>query len=206
MGAPRALTSVSGQTEAGAEIIVQGEEALRTVRVHPDLARVVINRNVIPPRVELVLSSTGFAADIATINETLAAHTSAISGLQAKQWVTTSIKIADYDATAWQHVIVDIKTAAADVTITLPAPAAGSSRVRVTEISSDGGVASGLAMKIAASFWAGGVDGHWAVSPYIVANNGFSASLVGASIELLDLGVGVGWIVVDESCQQQQLV
>jgi hypothetical protein len=233
MGAPRAWTTVSGQTEASVPLAVVGQEALRTVHYHPDVFSIAIDTTVIPPRV--VVSSppieellrdldtltdrvTAAEATIVTQAATIASHTTSIgtltaalalltprvTALEALRWTTTPIKTADYTAVAWQHVLVDMDAALGNVSITLPASSVGTAgaRVRVSDVSVDGGAGAGFAMRIVCVF-ATASAGHYAASPYVIASDSAN-SLIGASIELLD--TGAGWFVVSETCRPQQLL
>lgn len=75
MGAPRAWTSISGQTAAGKEIVVSGEEALRTIRIDPDLATIAVDTGANPPRVVVsaAMIIAGLDARVAALEAQLAA-------------------------------------------------------------------------------------------------------------------------------------
>lgn len=117
---------------------------------------------------------------------------------------TTEVKDADYSAQPNEHVLVNFNTALpGDITITLPMPnpSTKGARVRVTDVSADGGLGNGAALRVAGTF--GQIQGgHYAASPYVVAGvfmHGVWNSRRGANIELYDNGDG--WLVVAESCR-----
>ena len=214
MGAPRAWTTVSGQDTDERPLAVVGQESLRTVYFNPNFARIEIDTTVTPPRV--VVSSPALEAldrgldDLADELDAAEAATTAlaarVTALETKRFTLTAQKDADYTAVAWEHVLVDMDAAAGDVTITMPtspAPAIND-RVRVSDVSADGGVGLGFALKVAASFGLTSTT-HYASSPYSVA---FSASdggsLRGASIELVY--AETGWFVVSETCKPSGLL
>jgi hypothetical protein len=122
-----------------------------------------------------------------------------LTTLIAPNWKQTALKTADYTAAAFEHVLVDMDAAAADVTITLPASTAATKdfRVRISDVSVGGGVAVGFAMKVSGTM-ATTFDAPYSTSPYIVANNGGGQSRVGAWIEMLD--TGAGWLPVGIGC------
>jgi hypothetical protein len=122
-----------------------------------------------------------------------------VAALEAKQFTTTDLKVANYTAVAWEHVLVS-SAVAGTMSVTLPAssgPTAGA-RVRVTDI---GPVGNAEALAIVCTFYSG--VGYYATSPYVVADSG-GATLAGASIELLD--TGAGWVIVQESCKPSLLL
>lgn len=84
MSTPRAWTSVSGQTTAGKEIVVQGEESLRTVRFDPKLARITVDTSVTPPRIVLTSSVdlTPIEASVAALGARLTTAEGEIDALQ----------------------------------------------------------------------------------------------------------------------------
>lgn len=114
-------------------------------------------------------------------------------------WTQTALLTANHTAVAWQHVLVDFGGASGDITISLPASSlpTKNARVKISEVSADGGVGSGYALKVSGAMatTAGGV---YSEPPYIVANDGFGSSKVGAWIELLD--TGAGWLPVGIGC------
>jgi hypothetical protein len=194
MGAPRAWTAVSGQTTDGTERTIVGEEALRKVRFDPAFARIELDSTVAPPRV--VVSAAPAAVDVVGL---IVALTARVAVLEAKQFTTTSLKVADYVAVAWEHVLVSLSSGS--ISVTLPAssaPTAGA-RIRVSDVSPQ----SAEALTIACTFYAP-VGGYYATSPYVVADDGGGVSLEGASIELLD--TGAGWVIVSETCRPEPLV
>lgn len=119
----------------------------------------------------------------------------------APMMIATNIKDADYSAQPNEHVLVNFNTAQpGDLVIGLPYPNQyePGSRVRVTDLSADGGVGNGAALRIVGTF-AQIPGGHYATSGYVVANDGQGNSRRGANIELVDNGDG--WLIVAESCQ-----
>lgn len=154
--------------------------------------------NVINELVDAVNSS---GADLTALEARVTAaeaDIAALSGLVA--WTQTPLKTENYTAVAWQHVLVDMDGAGGDVTITLPASSlvTKDARVRISDVASDGGLGRGAALKVAATF-ASTTGGHFAASPYVIADNGAGLSRQGANIELLD--TGAGWLVVQEGCR-----
>jgi hypothetical protein len=160
------------------------------------------------------LDLTGLATDAAldTLTSTVSALTSSVTvlsgqltALLAKQWTTTPIKVANYTAASWQHVLVDLGGLVADVTIAMPASPAVGDRVRVTEISTDGGFGNGRTLHVSCTFVTATGGGYWASSPHPVAYSvGDGGSLKGASIELLY--TAGGWIIVSETAQVSALI
>ena len=71
--APRAITTISGQSPAGAAVSIIGQEALRTVYVDPALGRIAVDTSVTPPRVTITPTTdvSTIAADIVAINDRL---------------------------------------------------------------------------------------------------------------------------------------
>ena len=113
--------------------------------------------------------------------------------------IPTDVKTADYTATHGEHVLVDFSGVLKDVLIQAPPsnPAMKGVRFKISEVSADGGVGTGLALRVIATDSLSVKDSVFALGmPYIVANNGLGQSKVHASIELLDFGDG--WIVVGE--------
>jgi hypothetical protein len=195
MGAPRAWTAVSGQTTDGTERTIVGEEALRKVRFDPAFARIELDSTVAPPRV--VVSAAPAAVDVVGL---IVALTARVTALEAKQFTTTSLKVADYVAVAWEHVLMSLASAGS-MSVTLPAssaPTAGA-RVRVSDVSPY----SGETLSIVCTFYSP-AGGYYATSPHVVADDGAGVSLEGASIELLD--TGAGWVIVSDTCLPAQLV
>jgi hypothetical protein len=112
----------------------------------------------------------------------------------------SDIVTADYAATHGEHVLVDFSAGVAkDILIKAPPsnPALKGVRFKISEVSADGGVGTGLALRVFAADSLSVTDSVFASGlPYIVANNGLGQSKIHASIELLDFGDG--WIVVEE--------
>jgi hypothetical protein len=107
-------------------------------------------------------------------------------------WTVTPVKTASYTAGFGEFVQVDLDSAAADVTVTLPAPAGAppGSQIMVADISTTGAFGSGHALKIAATF---GSPASAATSPYTVAGN------VGARIHLIVNHDSSGWQIFSET-------
>lgn len=103
-----------------------------------------------------------------------------------------------------EHVIVNFNVApAGNIEVTLPPSVLKTKglRVRITDVSADGGRGNGAALVVLGQF-SPIAGGHYADSGYIVASvdvSGTKCSRRGANIELLDMGDG--WLVVEESCQ-----
>jgi hypothetical protein len=122
-------------------------------------------------------------------------------------WKTVGLIDKKYNAQPWEHVLVNFNTAApGDIPITLP-PLVGQHgeecRVRVTDVSADGGVGNGAALRIVGPF-AQIPGGHYAASGYVVAKleaGGVEMSRRGASIELHGSLAFGGWLVVAEGYQ-----
>jgi hypothetical protein len=112
--------------------------------------------------------------------------------------IPSDIVTADYAAAHGEHVLVDFSVGVAkDILIKAPPsdPARKGVRFKISEVSADGGVGTGLALSVIATDSLSVADSVFASGlPYIVANNGLWQSKVHASIELLDFGDG--WIVV----------
>jgi hypothetical protein len=115
----------------------------------------------------------------------------------------SDIVTADYAATHGEHVLVDFSAGVAkDILIQAPPsnPALKGVRFKISEVSADGGVGTGLALGVIATDSLSVADSVFASGlPHIVANNGLGQSKVHASIELLDFGNG--WIVVEEGSE-----
>jgi hypothetical protein len=62
--APRAWTTITGQTPASAAVAIQGQETLRTVYFDPAFARVEIDTSVNPPRAKITSGLTQLTADV----------------------------------------------------------------------------------------------------------------------------------------------
>lgn len=79
--APRAWTSIAGQSPGGAARLIVGEETLRTVYYDPTFARVEVDTTVTPPRVT-VTSSAAIAgqADLTALTARVAALEAIILG------------------------------------------------------------------------------------------------------------------------------
>jgi hypothetical protein len=147
----------------------------------------------------LTSTVSALTSSVTVLSNALTALTTRVTALEAKQFTATSLKVANYTAAAWEHVLVSL-SAAGSMTVTLPAssaPTAGA-RIRVSNVSPF----TSESLSIACTFYAP-AGGYYASSPYIVANDG-GVSLAGASIELLD--TGEGWIIVWESCTTSSLV
>jgi hypothetical protein len=117
--------------------------------------------------------------------------------------IPSDIQTGDYTAKHGEHVLVDFSGASEDVLIKSPPsnPALKGVRFKISEVSADGGVGRGLALRVIAADSLSVTDSVFASGlPYIVANNGLDLSKVHASIELLDNGDG--WIVVEEGSKQ----
>lgn len=71
--APRAWTSIAGQSPTGAAASIIGQEALRTVYIDPALGRIAVDTSVTPPRVTITATTdvSTFADDIIAINDRL---------------------------------------------------------------------------------------------------------------------------------------
>ncbi|HMY21353.1 MAG TPA: hypothetical protein PKA58_33755 [Polyangium sp.] len=115
----------------------------------------------------------------------------------------TDIQSADYKALHHEHVLVNFNAALpGDITVTLPAsvPAARGAHIRVTDVSADGGIGNGAALRINATF-SPIMGGHYATSGYVVAGvfTGVWNSKRGATIDLVDNGDG--WLIVSEGHQ-----
>jgi hypothetical protein len=116
--------------------------------------------------------------------------------------VPTDVKTTDYVATHGEHVLVDFSASYKDVLIKAPPsdPAMKGVRIKISEVSADGGVGTGLALSVIATDSLSVKDSVFAAGmPYIVANNGLGQSKAHPSLELLDFGDG--WIVVEEACK-----
>jgi hypothetical protein len=114
--------------------------------------------------------------------------------------IPSDIVTADYTATHGEHVLVDF-SAGVDKDIQIQAPPSNPAmkgiRFKISEVSADGGVGRGLALRVRATDSLSVVDSVFASgSPYVVANTGYGTSKAHASIELLDFGDG--WIIVEE--------
>ena len=77
MGAPRAWTTISGQTVAGRALSIVGQEALRTVYFDPSFARIELDTTSTPPRVVVYASAT-----VATLQADVAALTARVQALE----------------------------------------------------------------------------------------------------------------------------
>lgn len=175
-------------------ITIEGVDANRVLQFSNDL--IVTKDDASSPK-RLVIAPR---IDPGEQAEELATLTARVNALEAKQFTTTSLKIANYIAVAWEHVLVSL-SAAGSMTVTLPAssgPTAGA-RIRVSNVSPF----SGESLSIVCTFYAP-AGGYYATSPYIVADDAGGASLDGASIELLD--TGAGWVIVSESCKPSLLI
>jgi hypothetical protein len=115
----------------------------------------------------------------------------------------SDIQKSDYKASHGEHVLVNFSGVVGDVVVEAPPSSLLTKwqRLRVSEVSADGGIGNGSGLYIRAvgssSVDGWGVFGAMAPGSYIVANDGYGKSRIHASIELLDLGDG--WIVVSES-------
>lgn len=202
--APTPVIRIETGTSDTVSFSAIAEEAVRTLRFIGFTATKRTSDGIARIDLELPLSAYATDADLAALGATISASietlSSRISALEAKQWTQSTLKIANYPTVAWEHVLVDLDGASGDVTITLPASSLSTknARVRVTDVSADGGVSGGVAVKIACTFVTTS-GGYYAVSPYVVANDGSGLSRRGATIELLD--TGAGWLVVQEGCQ-----
>lgn len=200
-------------------LTVEGNEAQRVIKVTGGLT-LSINTSVTPPQLEISASSLATAASLATLSTALTALTTRVTNaetaatalaarvteLERKQFAKTALKTASYTAAAWEHVLVDMGSASADVEITLPTSPAPTinDRVRITDVAADGGVGGGLTLKILGTFAVPGSAGY-ASSPYSVAYSaGDGGSLEGATIELVY--VGTGWFVVSEGAKPARLL
>jgi hypothetical protein len=142
-------------------------------------------------------------AYVDAVSTALTTLTGRVTALEAR-FTPTALKTANYTAVAWEHVLVDMAAAAGNVTITMPtspAPSVGD-RVKVSDVSTGGGVGVGFTLRVAATF-APTSTTHYAASPYAVADIGSGGSVVGANAELVY--VGTGWYVATEACQPVQL-
>jgi hypothetical protein len=121
-----------------------------------------------------------------------------VADLETRRWVLVGPVDADTKAQPYEHIIVNLATSADDVRIDLPPPnpIEAGSRVRVSEVSADGGAGNGRRLLVAGKF--SPVAGlSWPVSPYAVgAVTTGDDSEIGAWIELVD--IGDGWLIVAE--------
>jgi hypothetical protein len=133
----------------------------------------------------------------------LAALEARVAALEAKEMVTVGpLSGTSHNAAPNTLVFVNMEDTGGpnDFTVSLPAPAPEivNSRIRVVDVSADGGVGSGAALKISGTF-AAVVSGGYLASPYVVANDGGGLSSRGAWIELVCRADG--WLVAGESKQ-----
>jgi hypothetical protein len=119
------------------------------------------------------------------------------------QYALSDIVTFDHKAIPWEHVLVDLSAAGPNpsVIVALPPTAVDGDRIRVSEVSADGGVGCGgqvMIMGPGSSVVAGGtvLDGS---NAYVIANDGFMASKRHAAIEVvwkMD-----GWLIVSETAK-----
>lgn len=134
----------------------------------------------------------------------LSALEARIEALEAKRFSVTPLKSANYTAASWEHVLVDMDAASGDLSVTLPASPAVNDRVKITDISQEGGYGNGFRLRVACTFAVGSL-GNWAASPFSVAYSaGQGGSLKGASCELVY--IGTGWIIASETCSVANLL
>lgn len=148
----------------------------------------------------VTLDAPGVASQAAQI----AALTARVTALEAKQMVAveafgqTSIAADPYTIV---FVNFDDGIGPSDITVNLPTPTAelANAQIRVVDISADGGVSAGQALKLTGTF-APAVGGGYATSPYVVGDNGFGQSRRGAWIDVVCLGTA-GWRITAEGTQ-----
>jgi hypothetical protein len=138
-------------------------------------------------------------AYVDAVTTALTTLTGRVTALEGKQLVTTAVKTADYTAASWEHVLVNLVSAAGDVTITMPPSPAVNDRVRVSDVSATAGFGAGKRLLVAATFAAS----HYASSPYAVGEVGGGESLKGANAELVY--TADGWRVVAETVEPEGL-
>ena len=119
------------------------------------------------------------------------------------QYALSDIVASDYKASSWEHVLVDLGVAGPNplVLVALPSSAADGDRIRVSEVSADGGVGCGGHVRITgpgSSVVAGGTV-LYGNNQYVIANDGFGASKQHASIELV--WKTDGWLIVSETAK-----
>lgn len=120
-------------------------------------------------------------------------------------WIDVGPIAHDHEAKPWEHVFVNFNVAPpGDITITLPKPDGHmpGKRVRVTDISADGGAGNGAALRVAGEFYPV-PNGYYAASGYVVANNTLDQSRRGANAEFVCIAEGgkIGWVIAQEGCQ-----
>jgi hypothetical protein len=127
-------------------------------------------------------------------------------------WINVGPISSDYKAQPWEHILVNFnEVQPVDLFVSLPDPGihGAGTRVRVSDVSADGGLGNGHALRLVGTFYPL-PGGHFAGSGYVVASDGADPpkSRRGANIELLykadDDGV-MGWLVIQEGCQPMSL-
>jgi hypothetical protein len=196
--APKPVIRVEGYDSDGDATTIEAERANRVLAFDTNFS-ITKNTASDPERIDIALASNGIPLQISTLQEQLTALTARVTALEAKQFSITALKTADYTAAVWQHVLVDLVTAAGDVTITMPPSPAVNDRVRVSDVSATAGVGAGKRLLVAATFAAS----HYATSPYAVGEVGGGESLKGASAELVY--AADGWRVVAETVEPEAL-
>jgi hypothetical protein len=197
--APKPVIRIEGYDSDGDAATIEAERANRVLAFDTNFS-ITKNTASDPERIDIALAADGIPLQISTLQEQVSALTARVTALEGKQFTLTALKTADYTAAAWQHVLVNMAAAAGDVTITMPtspAPSAGD-RVRVSDVSTTGGVAVGRLL-VAATF----APSHYASSPYSVGDIGAGESIIGANAELVY--TAAGWYVVAETVEPEQL-
>jgi hypothetical protein len=203
MGAPKPVIRIEGYDSDGDAATIEAERANRVLAFDTNFS-ITKNTASDPERIDIALAADGIPLQISTLQEQVSALTARVTALEAKQFVPTAIKTANYTAVAWEHVLVDLVTAAGNVTITMPtspAPSVGD-RVKVSDVSATGGVGAAKNLLVAATF-ATVTGGHYAVSPYAIGDVGAGETLKGATAELIY--VGTGWLVTLDTVEPEAL-
>lgn len=145
MGAPRAWTTISGKTPGGADLAVQGEEALRTAHFDPDFCRIEIDTSVNPPRVLITSPAVDeLERDLNTLTNSVTALAARVTALEAGgRWTVPNIVVGTTGPESANLVLgsfhrFDLSSYGSfdTMTATLPLVTAGSvgRRVAVTEV------------------------------------------------------------------------
>ena len=101
MTAARAIVAVSGKTPDGVETVINGEEALRTLHLHPDLARITKNTATSPPQIDVTPSSlvSALPTDLAALTARVVILEAFMASVLSRFVVTaTGAELVDRDA------------------------------------------------------------------------------------------------------------
>lgn len=128
-----------------------------------------------------------------------AAQTVGPSPCACEQWTTVGPVVGDLKANAWEHILVNFSGSIGNIVVSLPgsSPNTAGARVRISEVSADGGVGHGRALLVDAALSPSVGGGTWADPLHRVGATATGGeSQIGAWIEWLDLGDG--WVPVAE--------